>query len=176
MCFLTQAISLALLASVYVYGAVLPAKRCAHYHQNLRRFADREAWSLCRATTCNGHPELCNRSYGNVTFFGAHDSFAFSRDPLARTFCITDSWWPLCQPLFVVQSQETRRSTFQPNWDWGLDYCKARHICAHQFIFFFDRVKPDAAHTLGKTDNCISATPVSETCLIKTEPQFFFVM
>ncbi|KAI0344768.1 PLC-like phosphodiesterase [Trametopsis cervina] len=36
-----------------------------------------------RATVCNGHPELCNRSYGNVTFLGAHDSFAFSEDPFA---------------------------------------------------------------------------------------------
>ncbi|KAI0293892.1 PLC-like phosphodiesterase [Multifurca ochricompacta] len=32
---------------------------------------------------CNGHPELCDRSYGNVTFAGAHDSFAFSKDPFA---------------------------------------------------------------------------------------------
>ncbi|KAF7318862.1 hypothetical protein HMN09_00221700 [Mycena chlorophos] len=36
-----------------------------------------------RATVCNGHAELCDRSYGNVTFIGAHDSFAFSTDPLA---------------------------------------------------------------------------------------------
>jgi hypothetical protein len=35
-----------------------------------------------RATVCNGHAELCNRSYGNVTYFGSHDSFAFSKDPL----------------------------------------------------------------------------------------------
>ncbi|KAK7023642.1 hypothetical protein VNI00_016604 [Paramarasmius palmivorus] len=36
-----------------------------------------------RATVCNGHAELCNRSYGNTTFLGSHDSFAFSKDPLA---------------------------------------------------------------------------------------------
>jgi hypothetical protein len=29
-----------------------------------------------RATTCNGFPQLCDRSYGNVTFVGAHDSYA----------------------------------------------------------------------------------------------------
>lgn len=29
-----------------------------------------------RATTCNGSPDLCNRSYGNVTFVGTHDSYA----------------------------------------------------------------------------------------------------
>ncbi|KDR71550.1 hypothetical protein GALMADRAFT_143813 [Galerina marginata CBS 339.88] len=36
-----------------------------------------------RATVCNGHAELCNRIYSNVTVVGAHDSFAFSSDPLA---------------------------------------------------------------------------------------------
>ncbi|RPD78420.1 PLC-like phosphodiesterase [Lentinus tigrinus ALCF2SS1-7] len=36
-----------------------------------------------RATVCNGHAELCDRSYGNVTYFGSHDSFAFSEDPFA---------------------------------------------------------------------------------------------
>ncbi|KAJ7098940.1 PLC-like phosphodiesterase [Mycena epipterygia] len=36
-----------------------------------------------RATVCNGHPELCSRLYSNVTYVGAHDSFAFSSDPLA---------------------------------------------------------------------------------------------
>jgi hypothetical protein len=38
-----------------------------------------------RQQVCNGHAELCDRSYGNITYFGAHDSFAFSKDPLART-------------------------------------------------------------------------------------------
>ncbi|KAI0937269.1 hypothetical protein AcW1_001291 [Taiwanofungus camphoratus] len=31
-----------------------------------------------QATTCNGHSELCDRSFGNVTFVGAHDSYAVS--------------------------------------------------------------------------------------------------
>ncbi|EDR02589.1 uncharacterized protein LACBIDRAFT_308202 [Laccaria bicolor S238N-H82] len=35
------------------------------------------------ATICNGHAELCTRRYSNVTFMGAHDSFAYSIDPLA---------------------------------------------------------------------------------------------
>jgi len=40
-----------------------------------------------RDQLCNGHAELCDRSYGNTTFFGAHDSFAASMNPfaLART-------------------------------------------------------------------------------------------
>lgn len=32
---------------------------------------------------CNGRAELCDRKYGNVTFLGAHDSFAFSPNPFA---------------------------------------------------------------------------------------------
>ncbi|KAJ7742677.1 PLC-like phosphodiesterase [Mycena maculata] len=36
-----------------------------------------------RATVCNGHAELCTRSYGNVTFVASHDSFAISKDPFA---------------------------------------------------------------------------------------------
>jgi len=32
--------------------------------------------SVPRATTCNGSPDLCDRSFGNVTFVGAHDSYA----------------------------------------------------------------------------------------------------
>ncbi|CAL1707846.1 unnamed protein product [Somion occarium] len=39
--------------------------------------------NMKRASVCNGHAELCNRSYGNTTFLGAHDSFAFSSDPFA---------------------------------------------------------------------------------------------
>ncbi|KAH8108106.1 PLC-like phosphodiesterase [Cristinia sonorae] len=35
------------------------------------------------ASVCNGHAELCSRSYGNITHLGAHDSFAFSSDPFA---------------------------------------------------------------------------------------------
>jgi len=36
-----------------------------------------------QATVCNGQASFCDRSYGNITFFGAHDSYAFSTDPLA---------------------------------------------------------------------------------------------
>ncbi|KAF8147927.1 PLC-like phosphodiesterase [Mycena galopus ATCC 62051] len=36
-----------------------------------------------RQQVCNGHAELCDRLYSNVTYIGAHDSFAFSSDPLA---------------------------------------------------------------------------------------------
>jgi len=36
-----------------------------------------------RATECNGFAELCHRSYGNVTFVGAHDSYAVGANLLA---------------------------------------------------------------------------------------------
>jgi hypothetical protein len=53
----------------HVFGLAIP--------QNLVR----------RDQLCNGHAELCDRSYGNTTFVGAHDSFAASTNPfaLART-------------------------------------------------------------------------------------------
>jgi hypothetical protein len=31
---------------------------------------------LPRATICNGQSEFCNRSFGNITYVGAHDSYA----------------------------------------------------------------------------------------------------
>ncbi|CED84310.1 PLC-like phosphodiesterase, TIM beta/alpha-barrel domain [Phaffia rhodozyma] len=36
-----------------------------------------------RASVCNGHAELCDRSYGNVTFIGSHDSYAISATQVA---------------------------------------------------------------------------------------------
>ncbi|KAF7347641.1 PLC-like phosphodiesterase [Mycena venus] len=41
------------------------------------------AASVERATTCNGHAELCDRSYGNVSFVGAHDSYAVGTNNIA---------------------------------------------------------------------------------------------
>ena len=35
-----------------------------------------------RANVCNGHEELCHRSYGNITYIGSHNSYAASTDPL----------------------------------------------------------------------------------------------
>ena len=32
--------------------------------------------SIRAATTCNGDPSLCNKLYSNVTYIGAHDSYA----------------------------------------------------------------------------------------------------
>jgi len=38
---------------------------------------------LPRATVCNGHAEFCSRSYGNVSYVGAHDSYAIGVGLLA---------------------------------------------------------------------------------------------
>ncbi|QRV83114.1 hypothetical protein RhiJN_11130 [Ceratobasidium sp. AG-Ba] len=36
-----------------------------------------------RATVCNGYAELCSRTYGNVTYIGAHNSYAVGSNNLA---------------------------------------------------------------------------------------------
>jgi hypothetical protein len=42
-------------------------------------------WLFSRSEQlCNGHAGLCDRKYGNTTFIGAHDSFAYSGNPFAR--------------------------------------------------------------------------------------------
>ncbi|ESK84174.1 hypothetical protein Moror_16999 [Moniliophthora roreri MCA 2997] len=40
-------------------------------------------WNRESPSVCNGRPELCRRRYSNITFIGAHNSYAFSEDPLA---------------------------------------------------------------------------------------------
>ncbi|KAF7303270.1 PLC-like phosphodiesterase [Mycena kentingensis (nom. inval.)] len=41
------------------------------------------AFSVNAATTCNGHAELCDKTFGNVTFVGAHNSYAVGVNNLA---------------------------------------------------------------------------------------------
>ncbi|CAE6376060.1 hypothetical protein BN14_10500 [Rhizoctonia solani AG-1 IB] len=36
-----------------------------------------------RATVCNGHSELCNRTFGNVTYIGTHNSYSVGSNNLA---------------------------------------------------------------------------------------------
>ncbi|TCD64871.1 hypothetical protein EIP91_003537 [Steccherinum ochraceum] len=90
-----------------------------------------------RATVCNGHAELCDRNYGNVTFMGAHDSFAFSEDPfaLARDQEV-DIPTQLGLGVRLLQAQSHMYATYPSRWS--------------SFIYF--RVNP------GTTVNCISAT------------------
>lgn len=39
--------------------------------------------SVNAATVCNGHQEFCDRGYGNITYVGAHDSYAVGVNNLA---------------------------------------------------------------------------------------------
>jgi len=60
------------------------SKCFAHALLPVTLFSMVQAVSLKRqATVCNGHAELCSRTYGNVTFVGAHDSFAVGTNNLA---------------------------------------------------------------------------------------------
>jgi hypothetical protein len=73
------AVTVVLLGLNLSYGALLPV------HRYVLTCRPCSYWSShSRATVCNGHADLCSRSYSNITFVGAHDSFAFSRDPFAR--------------------------------------------------------------------------------------------
>ncbi|KAF7290178.1 PLC-like phosphodiesterase [Mycena indigotica] len=67
----------ALLASTYAASVPSPQERCGGAAQPSCNRA------VPRATVCNGHAQLCGRSYGNVTFMGSHDSAFFSSDPFA---------------------------------------------------------------------------------------------
>lgn len=65
-----------------------PAKPCGHIKTGkILSFSALTLGGLVpankRATVCNGFAQLCNRPYGNTTFLGSHDSFAFSDDPFA---------------------------------------------------------------------------------------------
>lgn len=48
--------------------------------------------ALRAATVCNGSPSLCNRSFGNVTFVGTHDSYAVGVNN--RTSLTPLTLWP----------------------------------------------------------------------------------
>lgn len=52
-------------------------------HRQARALYESNSVVAERATVCNGHAELCDRSYGNVTFIGAHDSYAVSSTDIA---------------------------------------------------------------------------------------------
>jgi hypothetical protein len=41
------------------------------------------AGTVKRADVCNGHPELCSKTYGQVTFVGAHNSYAVDATSLS---------------------------------------------------------------------------------------------
>ncbi|KAH9944272.1 PLC-like phosphodiesterase [Epithele typhae] len=65
--------------------------------------------STRRATTCNGHSELCDKSFGNVTFVGTHNSYAVGTSSL-----FVNQDWNITQQLNdgvrMLQSQAHNKS------------------------------------------------------------------
>lgn len=73
-----------------------------------------------RATTCNGSSDLCNRSYGNITFAGAHDSYAIGTSIAAnQNVSITTQ---LDAGIRMLQSQ-AHNSTNTTRTGAGIDLC-----------------------------------------------------
>jgi len=79
-----------------------------------------------RATVCNGHAELCNKPFGQVTFVGAHDSFAVGSNNLAanQDYDVTQQ---LNDGIRMLQNQVLQQSdglhlchTLCPLYDAGL--------------------------------------------------------
>jgi len=91
------------------------------------------ALSIERSITCNGHTELCARSYSNVTFVGAHDSYAVGSNNVAanQDFNVTQQ---LNDGIRMLQNQVHLQPdglhlchTICPLYDGGLlvNYLKA---------------------------------------------------
>lgn len=73
-----------------------------------------------RATVCNGSSELCNRSYGNITFAGAHDSYAIGSSLASnQNVSITTQ---LDAGIRMLQSQP-HNSTNTTRTGAGIDLC-----------------------------------------------------
>lgn len=91
-----------------------------------------------RAQLCNGHADLCDRPYGNVTFLGAHDSFAASGNPFARkgllTFFFLENIFFLPH-ITVARTQEVDVDT---QLMMGVRMLQAQaHMYVHMLICFF---------------------------------------
>lgn len=65
-------------AALGAFAAPSASRRMVRRHERVL-LAERQNQDM----VCNGHAELCDRKYGNVTFLGAHDSFAHSPNPFA---------------------------------------------------------------------------------------------
>ncbi|PPQ87242.1 hypothetical protein CVT25_004092 [Psilocybe cyanescens] len=98
-----------------------------------------------RAQLCNGHAELCDRKYGNVTFLGSHDSFAFSGNPfaLARTQEV-DVKAQLTMGVRMLQAQSHMNNK-------ELHFCHTIAAYLHKVKRFLDR-HPNEVLTLVFTN------------------------
>lgn len=81
-----------------------------------------------RATVCNGHAQFCSRSYGNVSYVGAHDSYAIGVNLRKST-----STKPL---LFFVIAERLSYHIVAANQDQNGTSCK-RAFCLRFSTTFF---------------------------------------
>ncbi|KAF7358784.1 Transcription factor IIIB 60 kDa subunit [Mycena sanguinolenta] len=110
-----------------------------------------------QATVCNGHAELCDRLYSNVTYIGAHDSFAFSSDPLALARDQTvDVPTQLSLGVRLLQGQAHTGS------DGVLHFC-------HTSCALFDG--GTVADYLGNVKTFLDANPNEVLTLLFTNPE-----
>ena len=63
-----------------------------------------------RSTTCNGHAEFCNRSFGNITFIGSHDSYSIGTTCVLTTLYFSRPW------AYPHKSPPTRTNQVCQNW------------------------------------------------------------
>ncbi|KIL57774.1 hypothetical protein M378DRAFT_27832 [Amanita muscaria Koide BX008] len=133
-----------------------------------------------KATVCNGHSELCSRSYGNVTFIGAHDSFAYSRDPAVRkSFRF---YTPSFTQLFLVSRDQVIDIPFQLNngvrllqaqshmWNNALHFC---HTSCVRFSPSHRRYPliPTSFSTTVKVKSFMDQNPNEVLTLLFTNPE-----
>ncbi|KAF7416421.1 hypothetical protein PC9H_002687 [Pleurotus ostreatus] len=118
--------------------------------------------SAKRATVCNGHAELCDRSFGNVTFFGSHDSFAFTTDPivLARDQEV-DIPTQLGLGVRLLQAQAHMRNG-------ALHFCHTSTYPSHCRILFDGGT---VENYLKKVKTFLDANPNEVLTLIFTNPE-----
>lgn len=110
-----------------------------------------------RATICNGHAELCTRRYSNVTFIGAHDSFAYSIDPLALARDQeVDIPTQLALGVRLLQAQA------------HLNRKGVLHFC-HTSCYLFDG--GSVANYLKKVKTFLDANPNEVLALLFTNPE-----
>lgn len=108
------------------------------------------------ATVCNGHAELCSRSYGNVTFVGAHDSFAYSTDPAAVSRDqMVDIPYQLQDGIRLLQAQSHW-------WNGALHFC-------HTSCLLYDG--GPVLNYLNKVKSFLDKNPNEVLTLLFTNPE-----
>lgn len=111
------------------------------------------ASSALAADTCNGHAELCQRSYANVTYLGAHDSYAVGDSLFANQAKPVED--QLADGIRVLQLQTHKNNG-------------AIHLC-HTACNFLDDGPLD--EYLAKVQTWAEANPSEVVTLIVTNPE-----